>query len=89
MTSTGNGLHTTVSRYNEWVEAGGEGGRRMSTEEELGYRDAMRQVTRSLQRRLKGLEDELHEASDRQKEEIEIRVDEINHLLHTLDSLHR
>jgi flagellar hook-associated protein FlgK len=61
----------------------------VSTEEEIGYRDAIRQVTRSLQRRLKGFEDQLHEVSEDERKEIGVRMNEINHLLHTVESLHR
>lgn len=61
----------------------------MSTEAELGYHDAIHQVSRSLQRRLKVLEDELKEADEPKHQELKVRMDEIRHLLQVLESLRR
>lgn len=62
----------------------------MSTEEELGYQDAMRQVQRALHRRLKALEEELSDATE-QAESVELkhRMKEIHHLIEVVNSLHR
>jgi hypothetical protein len=61
----------------------------VSTEAELGYSDAMHQVTRSLQRRLKALEDEGKQAEEDRQDEIRFRMLEIEHLLQVIESLHR
>lgn len=61
----------------------------MWTEAELGYSDAIHQVTRSLQRRLKALEDEGKQAEEDKQEEIRFRMLEIEHLLQVIESLHR
>ncbi|QQE78049.1 hypothetical protein [Alicyclobacillus sp. SO9] len=61
----------------------------MSTEEEIGYADAIRQVSRSLQRRMKSIEDELKTADEDVRTEFEVRLDELHHMMHTVESLHR
>jgi len=61
----------------------------MSTEEELGYHDAIRQVQRSLQRRLKTLHDSMKAADGKSIKECEVRISEIEHILQVVDSLHR
>ncbi|GMA51526.1 hypothetical protein GCM10025857_28830 [Alicyclobacillus contaminans] len=59
------------------------------TGEEVGYRDAMRQVQRSLQRRLHMLQEEYDGAdADRQKE-LRVRMDEVKRMQHVVESLHR
>lgn len=65
------------------------GGKPVSTEEEIGYQDAMRQVHRALQRRLKSLQEELHTAEGPDKEQLQIRIAEVEHLIQTVESLHR
>lgn len=67
----------------------GGGVSKLSTEEEIGYHDAIRQISKSLQRRLKTLEDKLKEADEEDHDEIQIRMDELEHMVHTLESLHR
>jgi len=61
----------------------------MSTEAELGYRDAIRQVERCLQRRMKSLQEERKNASEQAALEIRIRISEIEHVLEIVESLHR
>jgi ubiquinone biosynthesis protein UbiJ len=61
----------------------------MSTEEEIGYRDAIRQVARSLERRQKALAEELASADEGRKMELKARIEEVKHLLQTLESLRR
>jgi len=61
----------------------------VSTEEEIGYQDAIHQMQRVLQRRIKTLEDESRDAQDPTKHELKIRLNELEYLLHTLSSLHR
>lgn len=61
----------------------------MSTEEDVGYQDAMRQVQRSISRRLKSLEEQWKEAEPDDKETLQARIDELHHIEHVLESLHR
>ena len=61
----------------------------MSTEEELVYNDAIRQIQRSLHRRLKALEESLGEVEEEEHAGIKIRMDELKRVLQMLDSLHR
>lgn len=61
----------------------------MSTEEEIGYHDAMRQMHRSLQRRLKALQEESENASATKQQELSIRMSEVKHILQIVESLHR
>lgn len=61
----------------------------MSTEEEIGYHDAMRQMHRSLQRRLKALQEESETASATKQQELSIRMSEVKHILQIVESLHR
>ena len=59
------------------------------TGEEVGYADAMRQVHRTLQRRLKALEEELEEAPEEQSKVLCGRIEEVKHMLEVVESLHR
>lgn len=59
------------------------------TGEEVGYRDAMRQVDRSLQRRLRSLEESLEGAEPEKQGLIEARIEEVKHLIEVVESLHR
>lgn len=61
----------------------------VSTEAELGYRDAIHQITRSLQRRHKTLEDDCKEAVADKQQELHVRMQELEHILQILESLHR
>lgn len=62
----------------------------MATEEELGYRDAMHQVHRGLERRLNHLKDELKKDLPKEKTaDIQSRMSEIKHIIEVIDSLHR
>lgn len=62
----------------------------MSTEEELGYEDAIRQVVRSMQRRHKALQEERDNTNDKNLiAELRWRMEEIDHLLEMMHSLHR
>ncbi|MCL6516678.1 hypothetical protein [Alicyclobacillus sp.] len=60
-----------------------------ATGEEIGYRDAIRQVHRSLERRLKALRDALDGAEEARKAEIRVRIDEVEHIIRVVESLHR
>ncbi|MCY0888586.1 MAG: hypothetical protein OWQ59_09050 [Alicyclobacillaceae bacterium] len=60
----------------------------MSTEAEMGYEDAIRQVTKSLQRRRNALM-ETAEKDPTRAAFIAERVEEIDHLLQIVESLHR
>lgn len=60
----------------------------MSTEAEMGYEDAIRQVTKSLQRRRNALM-ETAEKDQARAAFIAERVEEIDHLLQIVESLHR
>ncbi|QSO51914.1 hypothetical protein JZ785_24635 [Alicyclobacillus curvatus] len=59
------------------------------TGEEVGYRDAIRQVDRSLQRRLRALETELESSEPDEHIEIAARIEEIRHIIQVVESLHR
>lgn len=61
----------------------------MKTGEELGYQDAIRQVLRHLQRRNKTLEAEQKKADENDIAEIQIRLSEVEHMIHVVESLHR
>lgn len=62
----------------------------MATEEQLGYRDAIRQVRRALERRLHHLgEDNENRTSTPSTDEIKARMDEIRHMIDIIESLHR
>jgi hypothetical protein len=61
----------------------------MATGEELGYQDAMRQVQRSIQRRLKALETECKEETGPAVNTLEIQISELQHVLKIVESLHR
>jgi hypothetical protein len=61
----------------------------MSTEEELGYRDAMRQVERYLQRRKKSLLEAPKNLSAEKEHDLSVRISEIEHTLEILESLRR
>jgi hypothetical protein len=59
------------------------------TPEEIGYQDAVRQVHRSLQRRLKTLEDEHKHSPEPVQTEISVRISEVKHIMNVVESLHR
>lgn len=59
------------------------------TGEDVGYRDAMRQIQKSLQRRLKTLEEDCKDASSDKQGALRIRISEVEHILQIVDSLHR
>ena len=59
------------------------------TGEEVGYRDAIRQFDRSLQRRLRTLEEMLESAEGENHIKLEAKIDEVRHILQVLESLHR
>lgn len=59
------------------------------TSEEVGYRDAIRQVDRSLQRRLRALETELESCEPDEHCKIEAKIEEIRHIVQIVESLHR
>jgi hypothetical protein len=62
----------------------------VSTEAELGYQDAIRQVLRALHRRLKALEEELEEAREAKTQQaLRSRMEEVRHLIDVVESLHR
>ncbi|MFB5189631.1 hypothetical protein [Alicyclobacillus fastidiosus] len=61
----------------------------MDTSERLGYRDAVRQVHRALEHRIHHLRDALKDASGDKAVEIKHRIDEVEHLMGIVDSLHR
>lgn len=59
------------------------------TGEEVGYADAIRQVHRSLQRRLKTLQDECESAPADKQTELRARIAEVKHMIQVVDSLRR
>ncbi|CAM3849580.1 hypothetical protein [Alicyclobacillus pomorum] len=59
------------------------------TGEEVGYADAMRQVQRSLQRRLKTLQDEYDGAPAEKQVELRARMAEVRHIIQVVESLRR
>ncbi len=61
----------------------------MSTEEELGYRDAIRQVERCLHRRKKSLLEVPKNQSAEKEQERSIRISEIEHIIEIIESLRR
>ncbi|MCL6631189.1 MAG: hypothetical protein K6T63_01030 [Alicyclobacillus herbarius] len=61
----------------------------MSTEEEIGYKDAVRQILRSLERRRKVLTEELEGADEKTRLQLKARLDEVRHLEQVVESLHR
>ncbi|WP_026961326.1 hypothetical protein [Alicyclobacillus herbarius] len=61
----------------------------MSTEEEIGYKDAVRQILRSLERRRKVLTEELERADEKTRLQLRARLDEVRHLEQVVESLHR
>lgn len=61
----------------------------VSTNEDLGYRDAIRQVQRALQRRLKALEEARRGTDPQVVREYTIRIEELEHMLNVIESLHR
>lgn len=60
-----------------------------TTGEEVGYQDAMRQVHRSLQRRMKSLQEALKDASSEKQNQLQTRISEVEHMLQIVESLHR
>ncbi len=61
----------------------------MPTEAELGYSDAIRQVERILQRRLKTLKDTQKDESYETEQERLTRLSEVEHVLGIVESLRR
>lgn len=61
----------------------------METEENIGYQDAIRQVQRSIQRRLKLLQEQLKDATAEKEIQLEARIDELHHVTQVIESLHR
>lgn len=59
------------------------------TGEEVGYRDAIRQVEKSLQRRLRALEDSLDSTEPDNQDEVSARIAEVHHIIQVVESLHR
>lgn len=65
-------------------------GERMgATGEEIGYQDAIRQVRRSLERRLKALQEALDGADDKRAQELRVRISEVEHMVRVVESLRR
>ncbi len=60
----------------------------LPTEEEIGYRDAIRQMERCLQRRLKGLQ-ETPKGGEETDKERSARISEIEHMMKIIESLRR
>jgi hypothetical protein len=60
-----------------------------TTGEEVGYQDAIRQVQRSLQRRMKSLQETLKDAPSEKQSQLHTRISEIEHILQIVESLHR
>lgn len=62
----------------------------MATEEQRGYQDAIHHVRKVCERRLHHLENELDGAKDEAKQrELHGRMEEVQHLVQTLESLRR
>lgn len=61
----------------------------MATEEQMGYRDAIRQVHRALEHRYNQLKDESKGSSADHTADIRARMQEVRHILEIVDSLHR
>ncbi len=61
----------------------------MPTEAEVGYRDAIRQVERCLQRRLKSLHESSKEGTNDSDRERLARISELEHMLEIIESLRR
>lgn len=63
----------------------------VATEEQLGYRDAIRQIRRALERRLHHLEENRPQSqtSKESLNELSVRIDEIRHMIDVIESLHR
>ncbi len=59
-----------------------------ATGEEVGYQNAVRQFTRSLRHRAKALAEACQSASPEKLVELRIRLDEVEHMLQTVKSLH-
>ncbi|MBX5437038.1 MAG: helix-turn-helix transcriptional regulator [Alicyclobacillaceae bacterium] len=70
----------TVGDQGEWG---------LSTEEEIGYRDAIRQVVRALNRRRKQLLEECREAPEERQRELRQRLAELDHILEVVETLRR
>ncbi|MCL6599437.1 hypothetical protein [Alicyclobacillus macrosporangiidus] len=60
-----------------------------ATGEEIGYQDAIRQVRRSLERRLKALQEALDGADDKRAQELRVRISEVEHMVRVVESLRR
>lgn len=61
----------------------------MSTEENIGYHDAIRQVHRSIDRRVKTLEERLKNAPPEEKPFLIARMAELQHMTQVVESLRR
>lgn len=59
------------------------------TGEEIGYEDAMRQIERALNRRLKALKELEEEDNPEETAMIHARYEEVKHLIQVVESLHR
>ncbi len=61
----------------------------MPTEAEVGYHDAIRQVERCLQRRLKSLHEASKEGMSESEKERLARISELEHMIGIIESLRR
>lgn len=62
----------------------------METREQVAFEDAVRQMQRALSHRLKSLEEERSELADEgERKELTLRIEEVEHMLDVLNTLHR
>ncbi|WDL95565.1 hypothetical protein [Alicyclobacillus sp. ALC3] len=62
----------------------------METREQVAFDDALRQMQRALSHRLKSLEAERSELADEtERKELTLRIEEVEHMLDVLKTLHR
>ncbi|MFD1676697.1 hypothetical protein [Alicyclobacillus fodiniaquatilis] len=61
----------------------------METEEQVGYRDAMRQLHKAMERRLHHLQEQMKSSSETKQSELHVRIEEVQHVLEVIQSLHR
>ncbi len=62
----------------------------METREQVAFEDAVRQMQRALSHRLKSLEEERRELADEgERKELTLRIEEVEHMLDVLNTLHR
>ncbi|RIV17107.1 hypothetical protein D2Q93_16130 [Alicyclobacillaceae bacterium I2511] len=59
-----------------------------TTGEEVGYQNAIRQITRSIRHRAKALEEACSVAAPDKLVELQIRLDEVEHMMQIVKSLH-